>query len=206
MISLKDFINRFDYKYYINNYNLKHNNFVNNAYLNSIPFNNLCKYKIYNNLINKYVRACGADNKEYLKKIAELTTVKSYNHIREILTYVDKLKLGETKKYNLRNYHEYNIIKNILCKYNNYSFTLFDNELIMKDKLIHIEGSRGDNVDGYICCDEKSMTFGKKQKLEPVIYIKVTRKSKKTLYKEIYPYLKNYLPDEIIMYITFYLI
>jgi hypothetical protein len=197
---LKDFISNFDYKYYIDNYNLKHNNFVNHVYLNSIPFNNLCKYRIYNNLISKYVRACGKDDKEYLKKIAELTTVKSYNHIREILTYVDKLKLGETKKYNLRNYHEYNIIKNILCKYNNYSFTLLDNELIMKDKLIHIEGSRN------ICCDEKSMTFGKKQKLEPVIYIKVTRKSKKTLYKEIYPYLKNYIPDEIIMYITFYLI
>jgi hypothetical protein len=70
----------------------------------------------------------------------------------------------------------------------------------MKDKLIHIEGSRSD------CCDEKSMTFGKKQKLEPIIYIKVTRKSRKYFYKEIYPYLKNYLPDEIIMYITFYLI
>ena len=48
----------------------------------------------------------------------------------------------------------------------------------MKDKLIHIEGSRSD------CCDEKSMTFGKKQKLEPIIYIKVTRKSRKYFYKD----------------------
>ena len=47
--------------------------------------------------------------------ILNVRRCKSYNHIREILTYVDKLKLGETKKYNLRNYHEYNIIKNILC-------------------------------------------------------------------------------------------
>ena len=32
------------------------------------------------------------------------------------------------------------------------------------------------------------------------------KKTRKHFYKEIYPYLKNYLPDEIIMYITFYLI
>ena len=36
-------------------------------------------------------------------------------------------------------------------------------------------------------------------------YIKVFKKTRKHFYKEIYPYLKNYLPDEIIMYITFYL-
>jgi hypothetical protein len=38
----------------------------------------------------------------------------SYNHITEILSYIYKLKDGDNKKYTLRNYHEYNIIKNIL--------------------------------------------------------------------------------------------
>ena len=32
----------------------------------------------------------------------------SYNHITEILSYIYRLKDGDTKKYTLRNYHEYN--------------------------------------------------------------------------------------------------
>ena len=48
----------------------------------------------------------------------------SYNHINEILSYIYKLKDGDTKKYTLRNYHEYNIIKNILKNNHRYNFEL----------------------------------------------------------------------------------
>ena len=114
----------------------------------------------------------------------------SYNHITEILSYIYKLKDGDTKKYTLRNYHEYNIIKNIL-KYNHrYNFELLET-----------------NINKYIKNGQYIKNFdNNKYSIKCIIYIKVLKKTRKHFYKEIYPYLKNYLPDEIIMYITFYLI
>ena len=53
----------------------------------------------------------------------------SYNHITEILSYIYKLKDGDTKKYTLRNYHEYNIIKNILKNNHRYNFELLETNI-----------------------------------------------------------------------------
>jgi hypothetical protein len=114
----------------------------------------------------------------------------SYNHINEILSYIYKLKDGDTKKYTLRNYHEYNIIKNILKNNHRYNFELVKT-----------------NIKKYIRYHSCIKNFDyNKPIIKNIIYIKVLKKTRKHFYKEIYPYLKNYLPDEIIMYITFYLI
>ena len=114
----------------------------------------------------------------------------SYNHITEILSYIYKLKDGDNKKYTLRNYHEYNIIKNILKNNHLYNFELLET-----------------NINKYIKNGQYIKNFdNNKYSIKCIIYIKVLKKTRKHFYKEIYPYLKNYLPDEIIMYITFYLI
>ena len=59
--------------------------------------------KVFNILCQKY-------RFEYwdLKCQAVNVINNSYNHITQILSYIYKLKDGNTKKYTLRNYHEYN--------------------------------------------------------------------------------------------------
>ena len=87
-------------------------------------------------------------------------------------------------------YHEYNIIKNILKNNHLYNFELLET-----------------NINKYIKNGQYIKNFdNNKYSIKCLIYIKVFKKTRKHFYKEIYPYLKNYLPDEIIMYITFYLI
>ena len=125
-----------------------------------------------------------------LKNQAGNVINNSYNHITEILSYIYKLKDGDNKKYTLRNYHEYNIIKNILQKNYRYNFELLETKINK-----HIQNGH------YI----KNFDYNK-YTIKNIIYIKVLKKTRKHFYKEIYPHLKNYLPDEIIMYITFYLI
>jgi hypothetical protein len=65
----------------------------------------------------------------HLKYQAGNVINNSYNHITEILSYIYRLKDGDNKKYTLRNYHEYNIIKNILKNNHRYNFELLETNI-----------------------------------------------------------------------------